>query len=349
MSKLIIRLSLILFWVVLIFGVLYLPKWKVLNLNANAINIFVWGDILEPSVIQAFERETGIKVRLNYYSSNEELIVKLKATRGVGYDLIIPSDYAIPTLVQEDLLKQIDQTQFHHWEKLNPRLLGHPFDPQNRYSIPFEWEVFGFGIDKNQFKRSSFDASWKLVFDPAAIDYKITMINDPIEAILFGAFYLFGDVEHLTSDQLLQVKHLLIEQKKWIEAYTDFRGDYFLATKNCPLVVASSSYIFRAMRKFPFIDFVMPKEGSFITIESLCIPKASKKEKLVYRLINFLFRPESIVAHYEAFGFFPSSLHALDKLELNLDMQNLLLDSKENFNRLHFTHLLATEQQLRDL
>ncbi len=89
----------------------------------NSINVFAWGDILDPAVIADFEKETGIKVNLNYYSSNEELIVKLKATRGEGYDLIIPSDYAVKILIKEDLLKPIDQKP--------PRFLAGPQSPSS--------------------------------------------------------------------------------------------------------------------------------------------------------------------------------------------------------------------------
>ena len=93
-KKIAIRACVLLFWCSLIFGVLYWPEETFLA-NGRSINIFVWGDILEPTVIAEFERETGIKVNMNFYASNEEMLVKLKATGGPGYDLIIPSDYSV--------------------------------------------------------------------------------------------------------------------------------------------------------------------------------------------------------------------------------------------------------------
>ena len=74
------------------------------------------------------------------------------------------------------------------------------------------------------------------------------MINDPIQTVIIAAYYLYGPVDTLTEEQLLEVQDLLIRQKKWVEAYADFRGNYFLATKNCPLVLASSSYMWRTKK-----------------------------------------------------------------------------------------------------
>ena len=116
MKKIFIRSGIILFWLCLIFCALYWPKWKILKYDQNTINVFVWGDILEPSIVSDFEKETGIKLNLSYYSSNEELIVKLKATRGEGYDLVIPSDYAVNILIKEDLLKKLNKEKFAYWK-----------------------------------------------------------------------------------------------------------------------------------------------------------------------------------------------------------------------------------------
>ncbi len=347
MKKIFTRTSIILFWVVLIFCVLYWPKWKIIPYEEKAINVFAWGDILDPSVIADFESETGIKVNLNYYSSNEELIVKLKATKGEGYDLIIPSDYAVNVLVKEELLKEIDRSKLHFWNEINPALLGHFFDPQNQFSIPFEWEIYGFGIDKDYFKGQPLQPSWEMIFNPK--NYKITMNNDPIEAVEFAAFYLYGQTEHLDPEQAQNVKELLMQQKPWVTAYANFRGDYFLATRNCAVVVASSSYIFRTKRLFDFVSFVVPQEGSFITIENLCIPKASNKEKLVYRLINFLYRPQSVATHFNTFGFFPSTLHNLDMLNLSDEELRLIQSSEHDFEKYHFIQNILPQQEVRDI
>lgn len=349
MNRFLQRSGIIALWVALIATILYWPKFEFSTADANTLNVFAWGDILDPDVIARFQKKTGIHVNLNYYSSNEELIVKLRATQGAGYDLIIPSDYAVNLLAEENLLKPLDRSQLGFWKELNPNLLNYFFDPDNRYSIPFEWEIYGFGIDADYFALHPTRPSWKMIFDPEVVRYKIVMRNDPIEAVELASFYLYGPITDLNDEQALAVRSLLKQQKPWVEAYADFRGDYFLATKNCAVVVASSSYIWRTMRLFDFVQFVLPEEGTFITIENLCIPRLSTKEALAYELIRFLYTEESTMSHYETYGFFPACLRA-EQIE-NLDAQaaSILKDSENNFSKYHFFQNVLPQEETRDI
>jgi spermidine/putrescine transport system substrate-binding protein len=341
------RLFIILSWIAVIFAILYFPNWQIISPTSKTLNIFAWGDILEPSVIANFEKETGIKVNLSYYSSNEELLVKMRATKGFGYDLIIPSDYAVHALTQEGLLKELDPHQFSFWQELNPLLLNHSFDKGNRVSVPFGWEIFGLGIDKGYFTTHPLNASWDMVFTPQG--FKISMLNDPIEVMALSAFYLFRTTSLVNDTQIQAMKSLLINQKKWVEAYANFRGDYFIATKNCPVVVSTSSYMQRSMRQFPFVGFVVPKEGTFITIENLCIPKASCKANNAYQFINYLFKPESIRKHYLSYGFFPTSLTRLHTIEKDESTRSLIISTPETFANYHFIQNVLPEQTMHDM
>jgi spermidine/putrescine transport system substrate-binding protein len=349
MRKLLIRIGIVGFWLALLAFILYWPRIDWRHLESNSINVFAWGDILDPEVIEDFERKTGIKVHLNYYSSNEELLVKLKATKGEGYDLIVPSDYAVQILIREGLLKPLDKTKLDFWEHLNPLLLGKFYDPANEYSVPFEWEMFGLGVDQSYFQTHPFSPSWRLIFDRNLIDYKIGMRNDPIEAILFASFYLYGYKENLANDEINSIRNLLVQQHNWVAVYADFRADYLLATRNCPVVVASSSYIWRTMREFPYVNFIVPKEGTFITIENLALPIATSKEELVYRLMNFLYTKESSATHFNTFGFFPSTTHAFDLMNLDPLAEKLMRSSKEEFEKYHFVQVLLPEDVIRDI
>ncbi len=349
MKKIITRSFIILIWIILIFSALYWPKWKILKYDDNTINVFVWGDILESSVVADFERETGIKLNLSYYSSNEELIVKLKATRGEGYDLVIPSDYAVNLLIKDDLLKEFDKSKFAYWDKINKNLLGHYYDPQNAYSIPFEWELYGFGIDKDYFNAHPTEPSWKMIFDPNTVNYKIAMNNDPIEAVEFASYYLYGIIDDLSPAQTSAIKRLLIQQRPWVAAYVNFRGDYFLATKNVAVAVASTSYIWRTKRLFDFVGFVIPKEGSFITIESFCIPKPSQKEDLVFKFINYLCSAKSVAKHFETYALFPSTLYAPEILQIDEQVAKIMFSTEEDFKKYHFIRNVLSEEETRDI
>lgn len=349
MRKTLIRLLVILLWIALIATLLYAPKWEKTPAEPRSLNVFTWGDILDPDMIAAFEKQTGINVNLSYYSSNEELIVKLRATRGEGYDLIIPSDYAVALLIQEELLKPIDKEKLNFWNRLNPNLVHRAFDPENAYSIPFEWEIYGLGIDTSYFAQHPTPPSWNMIFDPQTVHYKIVMRNDPIEAIALAAFYLYGPISSLTPLQAQSVESLLKKQKPWVEAYADFRGDYFLATKNCAAVVASSSYIWRTMRLFNHVGFAIPQEGTFITIENLAIPHLSQKDAQVYSLINFLYSQESTLSHFKTYGFFPAALQAEHIADIDVQASQLLKNAETHFDKYHFFQTLLPQQEIRNM
>ena len=118
--------------------------------------------------------------------------------------------------------------------------------------------------------------------------------------------------------------------------------------KNSPVAVASSSYIWRTMRRFPFIGFIIPQEGSFLSLENVSIPAATRKEDLVYEFLNYIYSPESVAAHYETFGFFPPTLNALHLMELDPQQRRSSAHSRR-IQTLPIHKVVATQQQMRDL
>ncbi len=329
------RAGTILAWVVIFMGLLYSTKFFELFPGKKTITIAAWSDILDPAILSAFQKKTGVTINLSYFSSNEELLVKLKKTGGKGFDLIIPSDYAVKLLHQENLLKKIDRSKLTFIEDLNPVLLGHEYDPHNEYSLPLFWELFGVGVDQSFFTPDQLKDPWQLIFNHTSHPYTITMVNDPIEMVMLASLYLFGNADTLDQAKLKTVEELLQKQKKFVKAYVDFRGDYFLATKNCAAIVSSSSYILRAQKQFPFIKFVVPQK-TFVTIENCALSRATVHEDIIYALLNYLYQPESIVAHCEQFSFFPSTISALSLLTGNQQQRDLAGMNADRFSQLLF-------------
>lgn len=341
-----IRSSITFLWLAVLVLTLYAPKWSAFLPEENVLSVFTWGELIDTDVVQDFEHKTGIKVHLSYYSSNEELIAKLRATRGKGYDLVLPSDYAVRTLIQEGLLKEIDHTQVQSLSRLDPALLNHPFDPGNRFSLPFAWELYGFGVHEEMLHEEAFTPSWDALFTART---PITMTNDPLEAINIAAYYLFGKVDGLTPEQAMQVKALLNKQKAWTVAYNSFRPDLLLTSNNSPLVLSASSFMQRAMRQTPGLAFVLPKEGTFTSIENLCIPATTQKDALVYQFIDALYAPSSVATHWNHYMLFPATADALEIIQCDPKTRALLTSAKEGSNTWQFYRNLLPEQQQRRL
>lgn len=345
MSKKTIKTLIFAAWVSGFSILCYAPNLIPEQLDSKHVSILTWGDILEPEIIQNFEKTYGIKVHLSYYGSNEELLVKMKATEGEGYDILVPSDYAVAKLIENDLVMPIDKNKITNFSKIDPLLLNQFYDPGNQYSLPFEWEVFGFGYNKDLIDMTS--PSWDALFNPD-LPYKYVMSNDPNEVIQFASFHLFGPKRSLNQYELGIVIDLLSTARKRTEAYATFRSDYFLATKCVPLVVASSSYVWRSMRSFPFIGFKIPEEGSFITIENICLSKKAKQPDLAHLFIDFLFSDDSMKKHFETFSFFPSTIYQIKDVDLDKDARDIINGREELFKRLSFIQELSSQEKIQD-
>ncbi|MEX0939825.1 MAG: spermidine/putrescine ABC transporter substrate-binding protein [Candidatus Babeliales bacterium] len=299
-NKFYIRLLMIAVWILLFGMFISLPYLSSLWQSQKAINLLTWANTIDPKVIDAFEQETGIKVNTTYFDSNEELFVKFYTSKGEGYDLIMPSDYLMEKLIHFNLLKPIDKSRLDFWDRLLPRLLNHYFDPENTYSVPYYWAIYGIGVNKAFFKER-LPLSWSLLFSYPISNAKVGMVNIAREAILISALYLFNSIDQLNQEKIEEIKKLLLNQKKRVEAYidADVRSNYMLISQASPVVIAASPYIAKAIQSNNNLDFLVPDKGSFILIDNLAISARCEQTELVYKLINFLYRPENIRYHIE--------------------------------------------------
>jgi len=230
----------------------------------------------------------------------------LRASDGGDYDLIMPSSHTVDMLIKQGMVKQIDKRKLTFFKQLYPTLLGHYYDPANNYTIPYVWMVYGLAIDPCRLG-SVPESSWRLIFDKQQILGKTAMIDDAREASLIAALYLFGKVDELDEDQLKQVEELLARQQEWVEAYTDLRADRILLSGAVPLVVVNSLDVAPAMRFKRCLRFLVPREGSFIDIDSFALPSGTRKDQLVYQFLNYLYRPDVLQRYTQKFNFFPAA------------------------------------------
>lgn len=297
----------VLFWIGSIFAYLYSGRALKYFRPQKSINVFMWSGVIDPKMFAKFEEETGIHVNVSYYEGNEELLVKLLATKAKGYDMIVPSDYVVQFLIKHDLLHKIDASKLDFLDKLNPKFMNHYFDPHNEYSIPAEWYIECLGVNTDHFEAGKLpEASWASIFDPAKTPNHIGLFNDSREVAGLAVKYLYGEIRAINAQEVQEVKKLLQEQKKKVEAYTDFRGDFLLESGNCSLVTVPNTFIWKVMQYNPNIIYLIPKEGTFLNLENYVIPAPSKKADLVYKLWNFLFRLK-IQEHNFNYGAFLST------------------------------------------
>jgi len=252
------------------------------------LNVLIWSNYISPRVVRAFEQRSGVAVNIETYDSNEALLAKLQAGV-VAYDLIVPSDYMVRILIRENLLQPLDLTRVPNLRHLDPSALGLPFDPTNTYSLPYTRGVTGIGYRKD--KIAAPITSWADLWD-ARWRERIAMLDDMRE--VFGAaLKLLGHSLNSTDPQLLrQARDLLLRQKPLVRAYDSANFDQLLLSGEVWIAQAWDGQILKARRENPNIEFVIPREGTTLIVDNLCIPRSAARPDLAHEFINFLMDPE---------------------------------------------------------
>jgi len=345
LRKIFVRFLAMFFWLCLIVLFLFSSNIAKFFKSKKSLTIFTFPNLLDADYLHKFTRETGIKLYVSYYENNDELLVKIRETKGVGYDLIIPSDYAVELLKKEGLLQKIDKSKLKFYKYIDPKFLGKYFDPKNEYSVPYLWEVYKIGFNKDFFKDKFPQASWKIVFDEKFVSYKIGMLNNAREAVLLAAYYLFGTIDNLTDAKIKKIKELLIKQKKWVAVYTDLRPDYLLYSGAVPLAVGMSGEIWQGARFDPSLDYLIPKEGTFMVIDSVAIPTKSKKQDLVYEFLDFFYRPDVVEYHNDKHSTFPVVTNVKLQDEFKEAIDRIWRETK----KINFFRNVLKEKQLNEV
>ncbi len=334
------------FWILILGLFLFSSHIFSLFKRQKSITVFTYPLLIDAEYITRFEKQTGIKVYINYFESSDELLVKLKDSNTSDYDIIFPTDYTVEILAKKNLLRKIDKSKIDFWHKMNQKLTNLYYDPNNLYSIPYLWDVYGIGIDKKYYDGTRpIKKTWDLLFDEKVAPPRVGMINNPREALLLSAFYLFRKIDNFSKDEVDQMKKLLIKQKKWVDVYTDLRVDDLLTSGTCQATAGLGSDIWQEQRFNQDIDFFIPEEGSFFIVDSICLPKGSKKQDLAYQFINFLFQEESLEYHIENFFFFPT----INTLNLGSAAKNMMNYMLNNMNKYYFFKNVLTDEQLHYL
>lgn len=248
---------------------------------------FTWSDYVSPELIAEFEKQEGVKVVVDTFGSNEELLAKLQAG-ATGYDVAVPSDFMVSIMAREGLLAELELEKIPNAKLLADRLQRLPFDPDNRYSIPYLWGTVGIGYDSNVI--SPHPDSWTVLWDPR-YKGKISMLNDQRE--VFGvALRVIGQSLNSRDPVVIgQAKAKLISQKPLVKTYTSENYDQLLISGEVALAHGWGGAVARAMVERPSIKYVVPKEGGTIWSDCLVVLKTSRNKDVATRFVNYLLNP----------------------------------------------------------
>jgi len=276
--------------------------------QGRSINVYNWGEYISDGadgsldVNRAFEELTGIKVVYSTFDTNESLYAKLK-TGGSSYDVIIPSDYMIARMIQEGMLLPLDFGNIPNFEgSINDRYKNQSYDPENRYSVPYTWGTVGLIYNTSMVDDSDAIDSWGYLWD-SVYDQNILMFSNSKDA--FGvAFKMLGyPINAESKEQLDRATELLKQQKPLLQAYVMDEIFDKMTGGEAALAPYYAGDAVTMMQDNPDLRFVVPKEGSNIFTDAMCVPKESRNKELAELYINFMLEPEVGLANIDYIGY----------------------------------------------
>ncbi len=347
--KYIIRAFLILAWMVLIYLFLMLPKFfEKKEDSQKTLRVFTWANRIDENMVRQFEQQTGVKVYLNYYESSEELLTKIEKTSALDCDIMIPSGYLIEKLIEKELVKKIDKNKCPFIKDIFPEFLHSYFDPNNDYSIPIFWDVFGIGYNAKIVGDKS--VTTKMLFDPGSIiGDQVGMTDDSRESLFLGAQYLGIPLKgSFTQQELDQIDKLLQSQKQYVGAYSDTQQGYFLASDTFAVVVSDREIIARQMLQHDHIKFALLPEGSMLRLDNVVIHAETKKDEMAYKFIEFLYSYDVMMHHVKKYCILPTTKNVFDKLDTKYIGVPDLYPGNSTFKKLIMFKLDMTQKALNN-
>ena len=278
--------------------------------SGRQLKVFNWSDYIHPEVIPEFERLAGCKVLYDNYSMDSELEARL-STGGGGYDVVFPSDRSMPALLAKNLLREIDHVRLGNMRHLDPKFLKPPFDPQNRFSVPYFWGTVAVGI-RGDFVKGDVNG-FEALFDERYRG-RITMLDDAENAIAAVLLYLRLPMNSVDPSHLQQAKEVLIEQKPLVQAYTNDAYKERLISGDAWVSLGWSGDLRQAADESPQVKVIVPQSGSMIWLDSMAIPKAAQNVELAHQFINYLLEPAVAARNAEAVHYATPNLTAKDML-----------------------------------
>ncbi len=281
----------------------------------QVVNFYNWSDYIDPTVLDDFTKETGIKVRYDTFDSNDTLEAKLLAGKS-GYDVVVPTAYFLARQISAGVFQKLDKSKLPNlrnaWPQIAERLAT--YDPGNQYAVNYMWGTTGIGYNVKAARAilrpqvasgaagDSLINSWDDVFDPQRIarfkDCGIYLLDSSDDIVSAALHYLGLDPNSSNPGDLQKAADLLARIRPYVRKFHSSEYLNALATGEICFVVGFSGDIKQAQKRAAEanggveIGYAIPEEGAQLWFDNLAIPKHAPNVAAAHRLIDYLLNPE---------------------------------------------------------
>jgi spermidine/putrescine transport system substrate-binding protein len=274
--------------------------------------VYNWSEYMPEAVLQQFTEETGIRINLSTYDSNEAMYAKVRMMDAKGYDVIVPSTDFVARMRREELLQPLNKALLPNLVNISAKLLDRPFDPGNLVSVPYMWGSTAIAVNSaDPVARTVKNLSdlWK-----PEIKGKLLLPNDMRSVIGLGLRKLGYSVNETDPARIQEACTILNPLVDNVRVFDSDSPKQALLNNEVQVAVLWNGEAYTASGENDQIRFIYPPEGFSLWLDSLCIPKGARNIPAAHTFIDFLLRPDVAAQISEELGYSSPNLKALTLL-----------------------------------
>lgn len=275
------------------------------------LNIFTWTEYVPESVIEDFEKEYGIKVNWTTFSSNEDMLAKVKTESAGTYDIVQPSDYMVEQMIAQDMLMELDKDVITNIENIDSAFIDPSYDPGNKYSVPYQGGVAAIAVNTDKVSKeiTSYD-------DLFSEDLKGSIVSlDDYRAVIGMTARSMGySMNETDTDKLAKIEEKLLKLKDNVKVYDSDSPKNSLISGDCTVGYCWAAEIALAQEENPAIKIVFPKEGPYVFMDNWAVLKTAKNSENAMKFINYMLDSETSQKVSEEFPYLNPNAKAVEAL-----------------------------------
>lgn len=320
-------------------------EYPIPELVGTTVNVFNWGENISDGedgsldINAEFEKRYGITVNYTNYDSNEAMYAKLKSG-AVSYDIIIPSDYMIERLINENMLKKLDLTKIPNYKNIDEKYKNMFYDPNNEYSVPYT--VGTVGLIYNKTMVDEVPDSWAVMWDEKYADDILTF-NNPRDAFAIAQFLLGQDVNSTDKADWEAARDKLLEQNEVIQGRVMDEIYVKMPGENAAIAPYYAGDFLSMKATNDNLELVYPKEGTNVFVDAMCVPESCQNFDAAMAYINFILEPEIGLANAEYICYATPNTAVLNDENYSLKDNEILYPSDEVMANTQYFHDLDPE------
>ena len=324
----------------------------------DQLHFYNWNNYISPETVKRFEELCKCEVVQTYYSDNEELLAKI-AAGAKGYDVMVPTSNAVEALIKGGQLMPIDKSKLPNLKNINPIYLNTPFDPGNKYSVPYAMSTTIIGYNDVEIKKLGLPTdTWAVIFDPKYLEKvkgRVTVLDSANELFAAALKYLGYSANDVDPKHWNEAKAVIDKAKPYWAAFNASSYIKELTVGNIWLVHGYSNDIFQANqdaqaagRPFHILQG-MPKEGAVLAVDNMVIQKGAPRPDLALQFMNYLLEGKNSAELTNLIGSGNPNTEAIKYIKPELLKNPAVFPDKEVLPKLEqLKDLTAAQRRLRN-